>query len=277
MALSRRDFLKLTLKGVIVIGAGSTLQAFAPASFAMPPVNDVLLRFAIASDGHYGQPETDYEFRHDKMIEWLNKEKEGRGVEFTMVNGDLFHNDPSFLPIVKKKWDGLKMPYYVSHGNHDMIDGAAWEKTWGMLLNYTIDKGGTAFIILDTANEKGDYICADVNWAKQQFDKYKSKKHVMVFMHIAPFKAIGGGIDCPEIIALFNQQPNLKAIFHGHDHNLDNVKENEGKCYFWDSHIAGNWGTEYRGYRIVEVLKSGDILTYQMDAATNTKVNSKTV
>jgi len=266
--------LELTLKGAIIIGGGNILQSFKSGSFKLPPEGDVLLRFALASDGHYGQPGTDYDVRHDNMIGWLNKEKEGRGIEFTIVNGDLFHNDPSFLPIVKKKWDGLKMPYYVSHGNHDMIDGAAWEKTWGMPLNYTFEKGDTAFIVLDTANEKGDYICADVNWAAQQFDKYKQKKHVIVIMHIAPFKAIGSGIDCPEIIALFNKQDNLKAIFHGHDHNLDNVKEDAGKFHFWDSHIAGNWGTEYRGYRIVEVLKSGDILTYQMDAATDTHVNT---
>lgn len=62
-------------------------------------------------------------------------------------------------------------------------------------------------------------------------------------MHITPFTWTKGGLACPEIVKLFNKQANLKAVFHGHDHDQDSVKENMGKRYFFDSHIAGNWGT----------------------------------
>ena len=47
--------------------------------------------------------------------------------------------------------------------------------------------------------------------------------------------------------------------------------------YFFDSHIAGNWGTAYRGYRIVEVLNNGEILTYQMNPSSMQKVNDKAI
>ncbi len=276
MSISRRNFLGLTLKGVLVIGAGNTLQSFAAATFEMPAKKDVLLRFALVSDGHYGQPDTDYDTHHGRMIDWVNKEKTGRGVDFTIFNGDTIHNGPAFLPQVKTKWEGLKTPLYVSRGNHDMVTAEAWEKVWGMPLNYTFVKGkDTAFIVLDTANEKGEYICPDIAWAKEQLDKFKDKKHLFVVMHITPFKWTGGGNPCPELVELFNKQANLKGVFHGHDHDQDAVKENEGKYYFFDSHIAGNWGTEYRGYRIVEVLKSGEILTYQMDGAKEVRVNEK--
>ena len=275
---SRRGFLELTLKGVLVIGAGNVLQSFAASTFKMPAKKDVLLRFVLVSDGHYGQPDTDYDMHHGRMIEWVNKEKSSRGVDFSIFNGDTIHNGSEFLPQVKKKWEDLKTPLYVSRGNHDMVTEDVWQKVWGMPLNYSFEKGkDVAFIVLDSANEKGEYICPNIAWAKEQLDKYKDKKHLFVVIHITPFKWTGAGNPCPELVELFNKQANLKGVFHGHDHDQDGMKENEGKYCFFDSHIAGNWGTDYRGYRIVEVLKSGEVLTYQMDGAKETRVNEKTV
>ncbi|HWB28772.1 MAG TPA: metallophosphoesterase [Chitinophagaceae bacterium] len=278
MSLSRRKFLGLTLKGVLVIGAGNIVKSFAASSFKLPDAKDVLLRFALVSDGHYGQPNTNFDFHHDNMIAWLNKEHAERGVEFTILNGDTFHNEPDRLAPAKKKWEDLKMPLYVSHGNHDQVDEDTWQKAWGYPLNYTFEKGDDiAFIVLDTATVTGEYVCPNAAWTKAQLAKYKDKKHLFVIMHITPVKWTGAGIDCPDIVAMFSSQQNLKAVFHGHDHDQDNVKETGGKHYFFDSHIAGDWGTEYRGYRIVEVLKNGDILTYQMDGKADTKVNENTV
>ncbi len=275
MAISRRAFLGLTLKGVMVIGAGNVLRSFAAGSFKMPAAEDVLLRFALVSDGHYGQPNTDFDLHHDKVIGWLNKEHADRGAAFTILNGDTFHNEHQRLTLAKKKWDDLKMPLYVSHGNHDQVNEHTWQKTWGHPLNYSFEKGDdVAFIVLDTATERGDYMCADAAWTKQQLDKYKDKKHLFVIMHITPVKWTSGGINCPHIVEAFSNQANLKAIFHGHDHDQDAVKETGGKHYFFDSHIAGDWGTQYRGYRIVEVLKNGDVLTYQMDGEKGEKVNT---
>jgi hypothetical protein len=74
---------------------------------------------------------------------------------------------------------------------------------------------------------------------------------------------------------MFNKQNNLKAVFHGHDHDQDNVKENEGRFYFFDSHVSGNWGTKYRGYRVLEIMNNGDIVTYQMNPANSEKINNK--
>lgn len=278
MSISRRSFINLTLKGVMVIGAGNVVKCFAATGFRLPPVEDVLLRFALVSDGHYGQPGTEFDMHHDNVIGWLNKEHTQRGVEFTILNGDTFHNEPDRLPRAKKKWESLNMPLYVSHGNHDQVDEAIWQNTWGYPLNYTFEKGDdVAFIVLDTATIKGDYVCPNAAYTKAQLDKYKSKKHLFVIMHITPRKWTGAGIDCPDIVDMFTKQANLKSIFHGHDHDEDNVKENDGKHYFWDAHIAGDWGTEYRGYRIVEVLKNGDVLTYQMNGKLDVRINENRI
>jgi 3',5'-cyclic-AMP phosphodiesterase len=274
MHRSRRSFIELGLKSVFLIGIGNSLQAFSPGSFRLPKKNKLRLRFAIASDGHYGQPQTDYESYHDQMVGWINAEYQGRGVDFTFINGDLFHNDVAFLPQIKKKWDGLKMPYYVSHGNHDNTNAENWEKVWNMKLDYAFELGDTGFIVLDTADEKGKYICPKLDFAGEQLEKLRLKKHLFVFMHITPMKWTKNGIDCPELVTMFSNQANLRAVFHGHDHDLDDVKQMHGKSYFFDSHIGGNWGTGYRGYRIVEITDTDEIITYQLNPDTQTKVNT---
>ncbi len=275
MQQDRRHFLKLALTGAVWISAGNTLKAFAGSEVMLPARDKVRLRVAIASDGHYGQPETDYGLMHSEMLSWINEEHASRGVDFTFINGDLFHNDISFLEPAKKHWDTLAMPYYVSHGNHDMTDEDNWTKTWNNAWNYGFEKNNIAFVVLNTADVAGNYICSDLNQTRKLLKQYEQHKQLFVFMHITPFKWTNGGIDCPEVVQMFNNQPNLTAIFHGHDHDQDNVKENKRRFYFFDSHVAGNWGTAYRGYRILEVMKNGDTLTYQMNPVNKEKINSR--
>ena len=273
--ITRRNFLEMSLKGIVLIGAGNTLQSFAPAGFTLPAKKKVKFRFALASDGHYGQPKTPYYENHQRMVKWLNKEKKGRGLDMAVINGDLFHNDPKFLPDVRATWNRLTMPYIVSHGNHDHIPEPEWLKTFGTAWHHDFEKEDCGFIVLNTADVEGKYICPDLDWTKARLDMYKNKKHLFVIMHITPVKWTEHGIDCPELVEMFSRQANLKAVFHGHDHDQDGYKEQDGKHYIFDSHIGGSWGTQYRGYRIVEVLKNGDILTYQMNPETNVHVNSK--
>lgn len=277
MLPSRRKFLKLVLNGAVLLGAGNALQSFAGEGFSLPPRRKVRLRFAVASDGHFGQKDTDSEAKHNEMVAWINAEQASRGLNFALVNGDLFHDDIALLPTVKTYWDKLAVPYYVSHGNHDHASEQQWEQTWGKPWHYGFEQDKIGFVVLNTADEAGKYICPDLYKTRQLLDQYRDYGQLFVFMHITPFKWTGAGIDCPEVVALFNQQSNLKAVFHGHDHDQDDVKESGGKHYFFDSHVAGSWGTEYRGYRIVEVLKNGDVLTYQMNPAKKVQVNNKRI
>lgn len=277
MPVSRRRFLQLTANSAFIITTANVLQPLHTDIFKDMANDTLLCRMAIASDGHYGQPGTDYEMHHEQMVEWINAEKKTKGIDFAFINGDMFHNDALFIDEVKGKWDKLTMPYYISHGNHDETSEEHWQRVWKLPWHYAFEHKGIGIIVLNTADDKGNYICPDIAWAKAQLEKYALKKQVFVFMHITPFKWTKGGIDCPAIVELFDKQKNLKAIFHGHDHDQDDIKINNGRYYFFDSHIAGNWGTPYHGYRIVEVFKSGKILTYQMNAAANLQVNNKDI
>ena len=277
MKLTRRKFLNLGIKGVVLISAGNSIQTFANSSKLHGKNLNIALRFAIASDGHYGQTGIQYESFHLDMINWLNAEKDTSTLDFTFINGDLVHDDPKWVPELRAQFNKLKTPWYVSRGNHDKMDPASWEKEWGMPLNYSFIKNDTAFLVLDTSNEQGQYVCPNPAWAEQELKKLSAYKNLFVFMHITPFKWTQNGIACPQITELFEKQANLKAIFHGHDHDQDSFKEMNGKYYFFDSHIAGNWGTPYRGYRIVELSDTGDILTYQVNPTEGKKVNTTSI
>ncbi len=253
----RRDFLQKATVAPFV-AAMPMLTGFAQGNQSPRPT----LRFAVASDGHYGQPNTPYQRFHTEAVRWLNWEKTGRGLDFVLFNGDIIHDDPVFLPEVKTVFDTLDMPYYVSKGNHDMVSAEAWEKTWGYPPDHSFVMGSYGFAVGCTSNEKGEYLCADNAWLKKTLDGFADKTAVFVFLHISQRKWVQHGVDCPDTVSLLEECKNVAAVFHGHDHNVDNVMLGK-KPFFFDGHFGGSWGTNYRGYRIVEITEAGKISTYQ--------------
>jgi len=242
--------------------AGTATRLFANQAPASPQPRP-RLRFAIASDGHFGQPETDFEMFHKEMIGWLNDEADSKGLDFVVFNGDLIHNDPALLPQVKQRYDQLKVPYFANKGNHDMVSLELWKQTWGHPMNHSFERGDFGFVLASTSNEKGDYLPADVGWLQSQFGAFKAKKAIIAFLHIGQVKFTRHSISSPQVTALFEQTPNLLAVFHGHDHDIDNVIYSNKRAYFFDGHMGGNWGTNYRGYRVVELSDSGKLTTCQ--------------
>lgn len=274
MPVTRKEFLLQGGKAFLLLAAGGPLQRLqALGAGDLPARSRVKMRFATYSDVHYGQPKTDYEGMHNEMISWINAEKAGRGLDFTVINGDLVHDDPAMMPALRRQFDRLQMPWYVTHGNHDMINEAGWQQAFGFPYNYAVVKHDCLMLFLNTADDKGTYIQADLNWVKEQFKQHEKVNNVLVFMHITPFAWTKHGLAHPELAAFFSQQPNLRAVFHGHDHDQDGFKVHEGKHYFFDGHAGGSWGVPYRGYRIVEILKNGDMLFYQHNPAQKVIVN----
>jgi len=78
-------------------------------------------------------------------------------------------------------------------------------------------------------------------------------------------------------MSLLHAYPNIKAVFHGHDHSLDAVRYTNGLPHFFDSHFGGNWGTAYKGYRVVEIKADNQIYTYQVNASQNPALNANTL
>lgn len=264
MPASRRTFLKTTLS----LTAAASLRP--DWLLAAAPT----LRFAVASDGHYGQPNINSEKDFGDVVAWMEAEKRRAGLDFVVFNGDLIHDDPKFLPAVKRAFDRLTMPYFVTRGNHDMVSAEVWQQTWGYPLDHSFVRGDYAFLLLDTSEGTGKYVCPNLDFMKAQFAKHSDKKGIHVFMHISPVPGAGFGTNCPEVLELLDKTPNVKAIYHGHDHDADGRKTVGSKPYFWDAHFGGSWGTAYKGYRITEINADGYWKTYQYNPTASPVINA---
>jgi hypothetical protein len=225
----------------------------------------VKLRFAVASDVHYGQPNTLFEQMTETVINQINLFHQQSPLDFSVVNGDLIHNEKEFLPLVKGKLDALKMPYYVTRGNHDMVTPEYWNSVWGTPLNHDVVVKDIGILLGDTSNEKGVYLSPDLSWLNKTLETHKDKKQVFIFLHIPQAKWTKNGISTPEVFDTIKKYPNVKAVFHGHEHDQDSFKMVEKVPYIFDAHVGGNWGTPYKGFRVVELLKDNSMITYMMN------------
>ena len=88
-----------------------------------------------------------------------------------------------------------------------------------------------------------------------------------IFIHINPVKQTKNAVDSPEFFELLSKYKNVKAVFNGHDHDEENIKMKNDIPFIFDAHFGGNWGTAYRGFRVVEVMKDDSIHTYIMNPA----------
>jgi calcineurin-like phosphoesterase family protein len=220
-----------------------------------------LLRFAIASDTHFGQPKTPYQEMLDTGIRHINAMHAKDPFDFGVINGDIVHDDISFFPQAKKTLDQLAFKYYVTQGNHDMATPEQWQQAWGMPVNFDLVMGKTAIVFATTSDHTGKYLPPDMDWLK-------ATDHLLLFIHIPQMKWTKHAIESTLFQELVKAQKNLRAVFHGHEHDQDGIKWHAGVPFLFDSHFGGNWGTNYRGYRIVELYKGGLIKTWIMNPDT---------
>jgi len=262
--MNRKKFLQSSTAVFLLLAGGKIVKA------GEGWVNDsakrkLKLRFAVASDGHYGQPGTDYDNYFDTVVSSINKEHAAGPFAFCVINGDLIHNEKQLLVKAKEKTDRLVMPYYVTKGNHDMVSDDYWNEVWKMPVNHYAVVKNTALIMATTSNEKGEYLSPDLNWMKEKLDESKGYKSVFIFIHIPQAKWTANGIDTPAFFELLKNYSNIKAVFHGHEHDQDGMKVKENIAYLFDAHFGGNWGTTYKGFRVVELYNDNTIATYIMN------------
>lgn len=264
--MHRRPFLqKISLFGTSLM----TLPFISYGKIDLPKATS--LKFITASDGHFGQADTDYETSHRQLIDAINREE---NVDFVVFNGDLIHDDPKWMPEVKKVYDTLKVPYYTTRGNHDKVTDAVWEQIWGRPDNFSfVSREQHGIILASSSNEQGDYLCIDAAFLKSELEKHKGLSHVFLFVHISQNDWTRHGIPCQEILDLIASYPNLKATFHGHDHDVDGIMLYKKKPFLWSGHFGGSWGNPFPSYRLVEVGEDGKAVTYLKTVKDGTILN----
>lgn len=262
--MNRRDFIRISSPVIALLANGQIVRA-TEGIFEDWRKKKLVLRFAIASDGHYGQPNTPYQAYCAGLVDKMNAMHSKTPFQFAVINGDIIHDDKKFFPEVKTALDKLAVKYYVSQGNHDHIDAQGWEAIWKMPTNLSFSIKRNSFLIGTTSDENGKYLCPNVQWFEKELEKHKSQKNIFIFIHINPVKLTPNAVDCKEWTELLKKYPNIRAVFNGHDHDHDGVKVHEGMNYIFDAHFGGNWGTSYRGFRVVELYSDNTVMSYIQD------------
>jgi Calcineurin-like phosphoesterase len=262
--MKRKEFLRLSVPAFLLLANGKIIKTH-DYLLSEEHRRKVALRFAVASDGHYGQPGTDYENFFSTIVSHINEQHRKNPFAFCVINGDVIHDDKSHFPAAKKALDALLPKYYVSQGNHDHVTAQEWEAVWNMPTNFDFTIKDNSFLVATTSNETGTYLCPDLTWFRQKLEDHKGQENVFIFIHINPGKLTKNAVDCPELFEIFGKHRNIRAVFNGHDHDEEGIKKREEVPFVFDAHFGGNWGTGYRGFRIVELMKDNSIVTYIMN------------
>jgi 3',5'-cyclic AMP phosphodiesterase CpdA len=260
MSISRRKFIKDISSASLLLWGGSVLNITAAEAKALTKKST--LRFVVASDGHYGQPGTEFDAFQQMLIKHVTDFHAASPLDLCVVNGDIIHDGKELLTPAKAFLDKLPVKYYVTKGNHDLVSDEHWKEVWGMPVNHDVVVNNSGLLFATTSNEKGEYLSPDLAWMQTALEKHSKRKNVFIFIHIPQAKWTKNGIETPAFFELIKKHKNVRAVFHGHEHDQDSVKMVDNVPYMFDSHIGGSWGTSYRGFRVVELLKDNSIVTY---------------
>lgn len=261
--MRRSDFLKQSSAALLILSSGKVVRFFD--HYENELRKKPVLRFIVASDGHFGQKDTEYEKFFSTLTDNINNQHKENPFAFCVVNGDIIHDDKNFFAPAKNALDKLNVKYYVSQGNHDHCTPEEWNEIWSIPVNLDFKIKKNSVLIGTTSNKDGTYLCPDVKWFAEKLEAHKQQKNVFIFIHINPVKQTKHGVDCPEFFELLSRYKNVKAIFNGHDHDEENIKMKGNLPFIFDAHFGGNWGTSYRGFRIVELRKDNSLFTYIMN------------
>ena len=113
--------------------------------------------------------------------------------------------------------------------------------------------------------KQGDYLSPDLDWMKAKLESNKKQQNIFIFIHIPQAKWTKNGIETPAFFEMLKSYKNVRGVFHGHEHDQDGVKTVDSLPFMFDSHFGGSWGTSYRGFRVVELVKEKSFLTYIMN------------
>ncbi|MBK5273280.1 MAG: metallophosphoesterase [Bacteroidia bacterium] len=256
----RRKFLKQGSAALLILSSGKIVKL--SDSYDEWLLKKPVLRFVVASDGHYGQKDTEYEKYFSELTDNINKVHSENPFHFCVVNGDVIHDEKKWFPDAKAALDKLIVEYYVSQGNHDKCTAEEWQEIWKMPVNFDFKIQKNSVLIGTTSNIDGNYLCPDIKWFTEKLEEHKKQRNVFIFIHINPGNQTKNAVDCPEFFNLLSKYKNIKAVFNGHDHDQDDIKMKNNIPFIFDAHIGGNWGTSYRGFRVVELRPDNSLLTY---------------
>lgn len=224
----------------------------------------------VIGDGPPTKPEG-YAERLDLLINVLKEEKT-KGMNFFISNGDLVHDDPSYLQTIKNKFDEVGVPYYVTYGNHDRATEQQWYDVWGYNRNTDFAFGDYAFILPNTSNEVGARLPADHEWAEQKLDQYADKKGIFMVAHVPQTTRWRNSADAIAVRNVLKQAKNFIGSIHSHVHGAITTERIDDLIFSMTGHFA-HYGRNFYSIRRFEVIEDGIIS--ELYDVTNKRVVAK--
>jgi len=214
------------------------------------------VRFAVVSDGHWGQQATingdspDYEDLHDDVLSRISNIHDRRPIDFVVHCGDIVHDDETLhSEVIDKFFDELPggIDWYPVYGNHDWSTESEWQDDYGVPWDLTFEYGDIGGIIVGTGEPQtspgwGSYQPPDVGFLKSAIDDFADKDEVFVFIHVPPVGARRLGFaydsDSPAVVEQF-QRDEVSAVFTGHIHNRNKIIVRNGVKYVYCCRFGG--------------------------------------
>lgn len=204
------------------------------------------IKFVQVTDSHFSGIQGDYsqdevaesEIALKKTIEDINTLKDLDFVVFTGDNIDKANSEDlkSFI----KYANGLKVPYYMVIGNHEVFKSQDFTKKDYLKTaskyskcfhetkpNYTFEKKGIVFVVVDGAKEvipgpAGYYKKETLKWLDKTLTKYKNQKVVILqhFPIVEPYyNRSHTTYNIKDYEAVLAKHNNVIAIVSGHYHS----------------------------------------------------------
>lgn len=248
----------------------------------------VQTRIAISSDGHWGNPNRDYQQLHSTMLDRMLEEDP----DILLHTGDVADSSLSTLELVREEYlSRTGAEYTVAHGNHDRASDSDWAAVWGVERNHIFEYADIGIIVLNTSDEDGGEIDVDVSFLKSQLDSLSDKRLVLVVSHhwfSQQYDAKRNGAGRSSImnqtaVDAVHEADNTLGFVHGHNHGMSAAgihhfrESRTERVYIGSGVFGGTTSTEIDlGYRIIDLYDDGTANTRYMDL-TGKQISSSTI
>lgn len=190
------------------------LWGYCAVAFATEP-----LHFAFFTDLHISTQKPQNTEDLQRAVAEVNRDST---LTFVLVAGDDSDlGDTVSLRLAKKLLDSLKIPYYITSGNHDTRQGeigsANFLKVFGTD-RFAFVRNGYCFIGFPTGpvqiGGQGHITADDLEYVKQQLEKYKG---LPIFL-VTHYPLLQGDVDNREDLLKILPDYSVKAVLNGHYH-----------------------------------------------------------
>ena len=211
---SRRQMMKLSAGALLAAGLWPR-HAFAAETASKP------LKFIQVNDLHYVDEKCNPFF--EGLVTELNKVE---GAAHVLIVGDLVDNGTTKqCQTIKEILSKLKVPYYVTCGNHDpqtQTDRAPFLAAFGDKLNTNFEIDGWQFVGMDTSDgtKSGNFDChkETLDFAASLPTKLDKNKPTFVYTHFPLGPGVTNRLRNADALLDPFKQLNVAAIFTGHHH-----------------------------------------------------------